>query len=59
MGIETLGKLVLVVLIAIGIIIFIIVGINAQVASYNQTSGSIIGNLSDTAHRAGENAVIS
>lgn len=53
MSIEALGKLVLIVLIAVGVIVFIIVGMNAQVSSYNQTSGSIIGNLSGQAHEQG------
>ncbi len=57
MSIETLGKLVLVVLVAIGVIIFIVVGINTQVGAYNNTGTTIIGNLSDAAHQAGGNII--
>jgi len=45
------------VLVAIGVIIFIVVGINTQVGAYNNTGTTIIGNLSDAAHQAGGNII--
>ncbi len=44
-SIETLGKLVIAVLIAIAVLFFIISGISSQMGAYNQTSSSIIGNI--------------
>ncbi len=46
MPIETIGKLVLVVLIAVAVIVFIIIGINTQSGAFSGTSSTIIGNLS-------------
>ena len=59
MSIETLGKLVLVVLVVVGIILFVIHGISVQAGNYNQTSGSIISNLSQKAEEAKGSIVIS
>ena len=53
MTIETIGKVVLAVLIAIGLILFIMYGILSQANIYNQTGSGLIGNLSDIAHQQG------
>ena len=58
MSIETLGKLVLIVMIGIAIIIFIISGITGQTDIFSQTSGSMIGNVSDKAKQEAGNLVI-
>jgi hypothetical protein len=58
MTISTLGRLVLLVLIAVGIIIFIVVGIGTQAGIFNQTGTSIIGNLTEKAGEVSEGAVI-
>ncbi len=58
MSIESLGKLVLVVLILVAVLIFIISGISNQTSSFNQTSSNIIGNLSGKAESARQGMII-
>jgi len=58
MSISTLGKLVLLVIITVGIIIFVIMGIGSQTGIFNQTSSGIIGDLSDKATNISEGMVI-
>jgi len=58
MTVESLGKLVLVMIIAIAVIVFIIVAATGQVNVFNQTGTSIVGNLSGKAQETSSGIVI-
>ena len=58
MTIETLGKLVLLVIIAVAIIVFIVTALTTQGNIFNETSSEVVGGLFDKAENASSGMVI-
>jgi len=58
MTIETLGKLVLLVIIAVAIIVFIVTSLTTQGDVFNETGQAVVGGLLDKAQNASSGMVI-
>jgi|GEM_PF-5557038 len=56
--IQQLGLLVLAVLITLGIILFIVVGVNSQAGTYKNTSDWLMTNLTQQAEEAKSGVII-
>jgi len=58
MSVESLGKLVLLIIIAVAIILFVVVGMSGQVSSFEQTGSNVVSNLTDKASDVSSGVVI-
>jgi len=58
MTIETLGKLVLLVIIAVAIIVFIVTALTSQGSVFNDTASGVVDDLLDKAGNASSGMVI-